>query len=202
MVKATYLASRMIQSGQARLALIVASEIEPNASMDGQPLLGIEPTASALLLEPASGGGSGFGSFTFHHFPEHINDFRSHCDLSVPRGLLKIQKDPSLEDFYLDCICVAVEEYFAVTNLDRQRVTSVLAQQISSNFIARLGSRLGLSNRMIDAVNGGKNLYSSSLAYAWSAFKAQRPRPHGEDIALVIASGAGLQVICTSYHLS
>jgi 3-hydroxy-3-methylglutaryl CoA synthase len=202
MVKAIHLASQMIQSGQVRLALIVASEIEPNASLDGQPLLGIEPTASALLLEPAFGGGSGFGSFTFHYFPEHINDFRSHCDLSVPGGLLKIQKGPSLEDFYLDCICVAVEEYFAVTNLDRQRVTSVLAPQISSDFISRLGSRLGLSNRMVDAVNGGKDLYSSSFAYAWSAFETQRPRLHGEDIALVIANGAGLQVICTSYHLS
>jgi 3-oxoacyl-[acyl-carrier-protein] synthase III len=200
MVKAIHLAAQMIQSGQARLALIVASEIEPNASLDGQPQLGIESTASALLLEPAASGSSGFGSFTFHYFPEHINDFRSHCDLSVPGGLLKIQKDPRSEDVYLNCICVAVEEYFAATNLDRQRVACVLAPQISSHFIARLESRLGLSNRIINAVNGDKNLYSSSFAYAWSAFKAQHP-PAG-DVALVIAIGAGLQVICASYHLS
>ncbi len=200
MLKASYLAARMIESGRARLALVIASEIDPNVSVPNAPLLDIEATASALLLEPAGDGARGFGSFTFQYFPEHLDGFRADCDLSVPGGALKIAKNPRWEEICLEAMAAAVEGHFAATGMERGRVARVLAPQVSPEFIARLGARLGLADRMVDAVRGHKDLYSSSFPYAWREMEAG-PAAQPGDVALVIALGAGLQVICNAYHL-
>src|SRR5207249_478350 len=67
---ACHVAARLIQAKKAATALVVVAEAENNADAFPADLLGIEETASALLIDEAPEGEAGFGSFLFRSFTE------------------------------------------------------------------------------------------------------------------------------------
>jgi 3-oxoacyl-[acyl-carrier-protein] synthase III len=198
-LKALHVAAQMMQSKRAKRVLMVTSEIDCNAGHPEKACAGLEPTASALLLEAASEG-EGFQGFAFRDFPEYINAFRSHCDLFVPGGVLEVHRDAGWEELYLNCIEATVEGYLQETGLDRSAFRAVLAPQISPAFLDRLGQRLGFSDEVLVKVLRFKDdLFTSSLPYAfWELEQRGAVRPG--ELGLCLAVGAGIQVGCAVYR--
>ncbi len=70
-----HLASQLVGGGKYKRALILASEVENNATVWADHTLGLKETASALILEE---GSSGFRAFGFRTFPEHSDCVESY----------------------------------------------------------------------------------------------------------------------------
>jgi 3-oxoacyl-[acyl-carrier-protein] synthase III len=95
---------------------------------------------------------------------------------------------------------VAVDELLESEGLELARIRAILPPQISSEFIARLGERLGVDSlRMVDAVGQGPDLFTSSLPYALDRLRERRLVTSG-DIGLIIHVGSGIQVGCATYY--
>ena len=84
----------------------------------------------------------------------------------APAVILTIDRSPELEEIYLACICRAVAELLEAEQIDLTAIKVIIPPQISSPFIARLGEKLGSRReQMVDVTQGGKDLFTSSLAY-------------------------------------
>ena len=85
---ACYVGSRLIQSGQHRVVMAVTSEIENNADIFPDKLLGLEETGSAVSfwtrLRPAKQASA---RFTFHYDTRHMEAFELSCQFRERRRL-------------------------------------------------------------------------------------------------------------------
>ncbi len=196
-------ATRMIQAGAVKTAMIFASEIEYNERHYPEELIGLKQTASALILDQSADGRTGFGHIRFRYFPEL---FDAHQAYGVYRDagkyFLREEKDPALEELMVKCIGETVEEYLAQENIGISDINAVLPPQISSEFIANLSAALEVpKTRVVDVVDehGGLNLYSSSLPYAFQTAVDRRMVKQG-DVGLIVGVGSGIQVGCALYY--
>ncbi|HET6946583.1 MAG TPA: 3-oxoacyl-[acyl-carrier-protein] synthase III C-terminal domain-containing protein [bacterium] len=197
-LNACHVAAEMIRARKAASAMVVAAETENNAAAFPTELLGIEETGSALLLEAADGR-EGFRAFRFRSFPEHGDAFVSHLTNRNGKTYLRFTQDPDLERYYVRAIVEAVDEFLRGESLDVSHVTKIFPPQISSAFIASLSCAMHVpGDRFVDAVGGGRDLFTSSLPYA-----LRHARDHGlieeGHVGLFIGVGSGIQVGCALY---
>jgi len=199
-LNACYVASQMVRAGKVATALVVAAEIENNAGAFPEDLLGIEETGSALLLEADPGGATGFGPFLFHAFPEYIGAFTSACVNRDGKACLAFDKDPDLQRYYIEAITATVAKLLEQEELDLASIHTILPPQISSPFITELSRTMHLPReKFVDAVDGRRDLYTSSLPLALQhAHDHGRARPG--EIGLIISVGSGIQVGCALYY--
>jgi len=197
---ACYVGCRLIQSGQHQVVMAVTSEIENNADIFPEKLLGIEETGSAMILDEVPLGEAGFGSFAFKYDTTHIDAFDSYARSESAGGYLEVTKSPELEEIYLTCICQAVAELLEAEKIDLGAIKMIIPPQISSAFIARLSEKLGSRReQMVDVTQGGKDLFTSSLVYGLQYLRDNDFVTAG-DLGLLINVGAGVQVGCATYY--
>jgi 3-oxoacyl-[acyl-carrier-protein] synthase III len=196
---ACYAATQMIRAGTFKCAMVVTSEVELNRDLPGKTLLGIKEIGSAVVLDGCSAS-AGFGPFVFRYFPEHMDAYQvfAASDHGVP--YVAVIKDPEVEELYLTCIDTAVQELLASAGLTMSQIGLVLPPQISISFTSSLSKRLGVSRDKVASVTyHAEDYYTSSLPYALKHAREQFMVNAG-DIGLLIAIGAGLQVVCALYY--
>jgi 3-oxoacyl-[acyl-carrier-protein] synthase III len=180
--------------------MIVASEIENNAHVLPERLLGIKETASAVILERSGNGRRGFGGFLFRYFTEYIDCFRSYVGQEKGKSFLAFTKDSNVESFYLKCISDTVHELLEREALELSQIKIVFPPQISSEFIDRLAQRLNvLRDRCIDLAQEGKDFFTSSLAFAMQ-YAREHDLVQPGDIGLIVNVGTGIQIGCAVYY--
>lgn len=190
----------MIQSGKCRNVMVVTSEIENNADIYPDRLLGLKETGSAVILAGGVNGDGGFGGFIFRSFTEHVDAYQSHIGQEDGQAFLSFVRDPNLENMYLRCIPEVVHELLAREGLDLAGIDAIMPPQISSEFITQLGRRLNVpAERLVDLVDDDKDFYTSSLPYALRAARERQAVKPG-DVGLIINVGVGIQVGCAVYH--
>ena len=76
----------------------------------------------------------------------------------------------------------------------------ILPPQISSSFISKLSDQMNVpKDKFVDIVQGGKDLFTSSLPYALDYVKEHHLADEG-DVGLIISIGTGIQVGCAVYY--
>ena len=201
-LNACHVAVQAIQAGRHHRVLVVASEIENNATVVPDRLLGLRETGSAAILDQSSNVESGFGNFIFRHSPEHINDFVTHAGLDPMHGkpCLYFEKSQEFEEHCLECIPNTVAEMLALEGLKMSQIKAIFPPQASPTIISTLGDRMGIpKSRFVDVTNDGLDLFTSSLPYA--LHQARRTSLVGPgDIGLFLGVGSGIQVGCAIYY--
>ncbi|RDV15368.1 3-oxoacyl-ACP synthase [Pontibacter diazotrophicus] len=199
-LNACYVAQQTIQAGMSKAAMIVATEVENNATLFPDKLLGVCETASAVILDAHPENNRGFSRFLFHYHTESLDAYTSYCSTADVKPFLHFEKEPDIEDKYLAYIEPAVEELLQLEGLKASQIDKVFPPQISSAFIARLGTQLALpSEKFVDVVGAGSDLFSSSIPYGM-AYALENGLVKPGDTGLLIAVGSGIQVGCAVYR--
>jgi 3-oxoacyl-[acyl-carrier-protein] synthase III len=195
-----YVAQQMVTAGICETAMIVAAEIENNAGLFCNERLGVNETASAIILHARGNSGTGFSRFVFKYHTDLIGTYTTDYRITAADPYLHIAKDPGLEVLYLNCILPAVQELLALEGIDINTVNMIFPPQISSQFITGLSQLFQLPpGQFVDVVGEGEDLFSSSLTYALE-YAIEMKLVKAGDIGLLIAVGSGLQVGCAMYH--
>jgi 3-oxoacyl-[acyl-carrier-protein] synthase III len=189
----------MIQTGKARRALLAASEVENNAHIRPDHLLGLKETGSALILDAEGDGGTGFGEFLFRYATQHAKDHRCYFTCVDGKWCLQQEKSGDLQEHLLECIQAAVGELLEREGVERSKVKAVFAPQISANFLTLLSERLGIDRQhFVDITEQEQDPFTSALPCALQVGLDSGMVGPG-DIGLIIGAGSGLQVGCTLY---
>ena len=137
-------ATRAIQAGKCRAAMIVASEIEINAQHHPDRLLGMCEAGSAIILEAAGGAERGFGPFVYHFDLAHA-DARTILGVKRhDRPFFDLRQTADVDDRFADAAVAAVQKLLAQEGLTMDDFRVVLPPQISPQFNAKLAERLGV----------------------------------------------------------
>lgn len=199
-LNACYVAQQMIASGNCRTAMIVSSEIENNAGLHPDKLIGVREAASAIILDTHPMNERGFSRFLFNYHTESLNAYTAYCSTADIKPCLHFEKSPDLEEKYIDYIVPLVEELLQREGLELNQVNKIFPPQISSGFIARLSNHLDLPReRFVDVVGEGPDLFSSSLPYGLE-YACKKGLVNPGDTGLLIAVGSGIQVGSAIYH--
>ena len=189
----------MIGSGRFRNAMILAAEIENNAEVQGRPHLGLKETGSAIILEPANEREGGFLSFYTRCFTDHVNLYYARIGQEEGTSYLDFRRHPELNNHYLDCIQIAVNDYLKQEGIQPESLRAVFPPQISAEFVSALRERMAFPEDQVMALANGHDYYTSSTAYAMQAAWDRHMISRG-DIGLVINVGTGIQVGCALYQ--
>jgi 3-oxoacyl-[acyl-carrier-protein] synthase III len=195
---ACFLASGLMAARKFTRALILASEVDLNREYRAEQPLGLEETASAMVLEE-SGTTSGFAAFAFRAFPEHFDAVRSCTAVRAGKPAVIRQCAPGLEDILLECIGRTVREFLARADLAPADLSLVVPPQCPGNLGRRLPAVLGVPPERLLTLGATLDYYTSSLAYAFSGLRRQGVVSPGMPI-LLIEVAPGLQVGCALYH--
>ena len=196
---ACQIAAAAIAAGRWRRVLIVAAEVENNAGRPGLPLLGLEETASALLLTAVPE--AGFTAFAFSYAFDRIDAFVTSCDLGVPSGRLDIDRAPPDPEGDARRVAAVARRFLADAGVAPASLGAVLPPQHDRAFIAALRAELAagpdpVTATLIDATAGRNDLADSGLAAAWTATSPGAPAAQGGGPRLLISLSAGLQIGC------
>jgi 3-oxoacyl-[acyl-carrier-protein] synthase III len=193
-------ARQAIIANKYRTVMVVASEVENNTHVRPTDPRGIQETASAMILDDGRTTQEGFGRFRIKYFTDYIDAFRCEARMTDGKPYLQMEQDPNIEEYYLKCIAESVREFLAGDVPDAVRPTLVLPPQFSSSFTSRLMELLQLQRLpVVDVAATDKDLFTSSLAYAWKAAKLDL-RPKRGEVGLVLEVSPGIQVACAMYH--
>lgn len=200
-LNACYLTAELARAGCLQRAMIVASEIENNAHVVPDDLLGLREVATAVILHESEDGETGFDAFSFHHFPEH-HDADVVTATWNDRGRLYLSRSraDNLLEIYLDCIEKGVAQFLQEQGLTSEEIRVLLPPQISPEFVRQVGERLGFpAEKVVDVSTDGADLATSSTPVAMQA-AMQRNLVAKGDLGLVVNVGAGVQVACATYR--
>ena len=193
---ACFFAGQLLGAGKYSRALILASEVENNATSWPGHLLGLKETASVLLLEE---GTSGFTAFGFRTFPEHVGCLEAFTVAHNKLAALDHRQDPELDTVFQECIRATVAEFLAKVGLDASAIRWFLLPQRSADFVTKLAESLAVpSERVALATDGRRDYFTSSLAYSFEQVRAQFT---SGDLVLMVEVAAGVQVVCGLYQV-
>lgn len=199
-MNACYIAQQMIMAGNCKSAMVVASEIENNAELYPDKLLGVRETASAIILDAHPKKDKGFFNILFNYHAGSLEAYTADCLVVDSKLYLQIEKDPDLEEKYIACIRPVVEELMQKEGIALNKVDMVFPPQISSGFITRLSKQLDLPwKKFVDVVGKGPDIFTSSIPYGIK-YALERELVKPGDTGLMIAVGSGIQAGCTIYQ--
>ena len=192
---ACQVAGRLLLS-RAGMALVTASEF-CETPVPGASDPGVVNAGSALLLE-RSEDATGFCSFSFASYPEHLERYRAYAqtDTSGPPRLCVVS-DAHLHDYYLEALAASVRAMLRREQRTLHDYAVILPPQLSPQFLTRLAARLDVDPERLVAC-GTENLFTSAMAAGWEAVRA-RAVPAGA-LGLLLAVGPGIEVACASYR--
>lgn len=194
-LKACNCAAQLIDAGRAHRALVVSAELpgDPSISFRGaSPLLS---TASAALL--TSSGDGGFDGFAFRTFSDEVRRRTSCCRHANCSTAIVVEEDTRFREAARRCSLELLAQFPG-----RQPGTDwLLWLGDDTTEVAALAHAAGVPHdRVITVPSTGKDLFTSSFAYAWQVFERSVDRRAGQHM-LVIQAGSGLRVGGFSYRL-
>jgi len=193
----------MINSGKVQNVLVLTSEIENNKETVPDQLLGIEETASGMILRKAKGEEQGFSNIVFDKYPGAIDKWvvTSTWEDGTGTTILQPKMDDKVEETFIECILQTLDKHDNIKQLlNDGKITKIIPQQISESFILRLSQAMGLPKELfVDVTENRKDLFTSSIAYGMQKIQEEGQGNPG-DIALIIGVGSGVQVGCALYH--
>ena len=202
-LNACFVVQQLIRSGSCKTALVVASEIENNSENFPDKLLGIQETASAIILDAHQNDGLGMSCFEFEYSLDAMNSYTTNALYSLAstsRIYMNINKAHNINEKYIVFILSVVKDFLLKKGLKTDEINLVFPPQISSEFISELDKRLDFPNAaLIDAVGEGLDLFTSSIPYSFE-YAYEKGLVSPGDIALIIAVGSGIQVGCSIYN--
>jgi 3-oxoacyl-[acyl-carrier-protein] synthase III len=199
-LNACEVASRAIQAGKCKAAMIVASEVEINAEHHPDRPLGLCEAGSAIILEAAADAGRGFGPFVYHFDLAHADARTITGVLRHAKPFYDLRLSEDWEERFLDAAVSGVEKLLAREGLTIGDFQVLLPPQISPAFNAKLAERLGVPlERVIDFAREGQDLFTSSLPFGLQQALAIG-RAKAGDLGLLLSVSSGIQVCCTAYR--
>ncbi|MCU0276423.1 MAG: hypothetical protein MUF02_06170 [Acidobacteria bacterium] len=198
MLDAAHIVCALLQEGEPRCGMVTASEGNADwRAKGGRPC---PDSGAAVLLELAPRVQTGFGSFAFLLRSEHADMDVTLVSLAEARGRLQVQRDPGLEERWLEMAGPVVDDVLARDGLDRGQVDRVVAAQISSGFLARLPQAIALPTERIANFSGDlPATLSTSVFLALQREWTLRP-PVAGQIVLLLAFGSGLAAAAAVYR--
>ncbi|HZC51758.1 MAG TPA: amino acid adenylation domain-containing protein, partial [Mycobacterium sp.] len=198
-LNACHVAAGMIGAGKAEHAMVVASEVENNTPESGYPRNGISQTGSAILLS-RSDGTDGFGRFLFQHHPEYSGALATYSQQRDGHAVwLQVDRAPNLEAIYLSCIPSAAKELLAAEGLDPSDIAVVFPPHLPAAALDELAAQIGVPRSRFVDLPGETDPFTSSLPYGLEQTR-QRGLARPGDVALILATGSGVEVGCTTYR--
>jgi 3-oxoacyl-[acyl-carrier-protein] synthase III len=198
-LNACHVAIQMIRAGRTDNALILAAEIENNAALGPEHLVGLRETGSALVLAPSSGR-EGFGRFVFRADPAHSDERVAHTIMHQGAAALRHEQAPGYEGHLIAAVGAAVAELLKLEGLALDAVTRVFPPHRSGAFVAALARALGLPlERFALLPDEDRDYSTSSLAATLEAAREAALVGPG-DIGLLIAAGSGIYAGCALYY--
>jgi 3-oxoacyl-[acyl-carrier-protein] synthase III len=193
-------ATRAIQVGKCRSAMIVTSEIEINAKHHPDRLLGMCEAGSAIILESASEANRGFGPFVYHFDLAH-SDARTMLGVKrFDKPFFDLRQSADASDRFADAASAAVAKLLSQEGLSLADFDVVLPPQISPAFNQKLAERLGVPlEKFVDYACEGQDLFTNSLPFSLQQAQATG-RAKAGDLGLVISVSSGIQAACTTYR--
>jgi len=171
-------AANVIHADKAENVMILTSEIENNKATWASELLGIEETASGMLLKKSDNEKVGFSNFIFEKYPEYAAAIDVSNTWIEGKARLEAKIDDEIESIFIDCILKTIKKSKKIQDLlDKKQISKIVAQQ----------------------TEGRKDLFTSSIPYALHYLMSTENDMTGE-IALIISVGSGLQVGCALYQ--
>jgi 3-oxoacyl-[acyl-carrier-protein] synthase III len=200
-LNACHLVTELSRAGCLARAMIVASELENNADVAPDHLLGLREIGTAVILHEAEDGETGFEAFGFYHYPQH-QDARYVIGTWNEQGqpYLVPSQNSELCAKYLSCIEQSVPEFLGQQGLDTNDFRFLLPPQVSPEFVRQVGERLGFDDRsVVNVATDGEDLGTSSTPVAMQAVLERQLAQKG-DLGLILNVGSGIQVACATYR--
>jgi 3-oxoacyl-[acyl-carrier-protein] synthase III len=188
----------MINSGKAKSVMVVASEIDNNLDFKGQEASGLRETGCAAILD-TSPGKQGFRAFRFSYFTNHVDKYYSYIGQEKGKSYLDVTRDPKLDEYYLECIPQAVQEFLDREELTAKDINVLFPPLISTEFVDQLTGKLAFGKEQIHSVANGKDYFTSSAAYGLHDAQTTG-RVKSGDLGLIVNVGTGIQVACALYE--
>ena len=198
MLNAVQVLATLMQSGQARVGMVVSSEA--NSDRDPDPAYRYPPSGAAVLLDVAPLSGTGFGAFAFRTLDEHAELYSSVVNMAAKHGRLLLRRKDELDAAYRRGAGEVVEEVLAQGHLARDGVDLVIPAQLSGPFLAELPAAIGLPREKVLDLTGvlEDTLTTSVFLATHHALAARRVGPG--KTALLLAFGSGVTVGAATYH--
>ena len=157
--------------------------------------LGVASMGSALVLE-RSLGVTGFRSFYFDSYPEHLEQYSSHVEAGQAGLQIHVTSDPRLQNFYVEVLTRSVRAMLRRERLTLDDFQVIFAPELKPEFLAQLAASLEVKETSM-VTSGQGNLFTSGPAASWEAAQARGMR--AGDLGLFLTVGPGIEVACASY---
>ena len=202
MLSGIQLADGLLASKTVKLALVVASDIDPEPGVSEG--FGFPPVGGAVLVS-ADDSRAGFTAFRCVTFPEFAGLYTSSVvwrddirpDPGDPgRNVLTVEIAESYAEQALVCAESTVRELAADSRLDLAEVDWLVATASVPGFAAELAQRLGLSaDRVASPPEVLAGTHTAALAVA-----LQSARLEPGTTTLFVSVGAGITVVAALYR--
>lgn len=200
LLNACQLTHAMLTSGKVKAGLVVSSDVvDENVSKKGSPP-GFHPCGTAMILSNGTDDDSGFKSFSFRTFTDRQDACVSYFFHDTDKHMrLFFQREPAVENIYLDAISVAVSEFIRQEGVALNDFDMIIPSQISSDFIAKMADMLGVAPEMMIDVTKNADLFNASLPMAMNQVMKNNQELPGKK-ALIVNVASGIQVGCAIYE--
>ncbi|HYB22382.1 MAG TPA: hypothetical protein VED41_01195 [Solirubrobacteraceae bacterium] len=197
-----HLADGLLASGAVELAMVVASDMDPQPGVSEG--FGFPAVGGAVLLS-AEDSRAGFTAFQFATFPEFAQLFGSYVDWQEDarrglahhgRNVLTVEIADSYAAQALECAASTARELAAAQTLDLGEVDLLLATASVPGFADALARRLGVpAERVAAPAEGLARAHTAAPAVALESVALPAMRT-----ALFVSAGAGITVAAALYR--
>lgn len=201
---AASVADGFVRSRRARLAMVVAADVDPSPGTSrGFPFTA---AGGALLLRHVVGD-AGFQLFRSRTFPKDAALFQSHLRWDRSAGMLRrgrnvveINIAPELKERCVEHAADVVEDVLAQTALDASQIDLLIASQYPAGFAAALALRTGIAADRVPVVSPALSLAHTAgpiaaLAASFASGQWARARH-----TLFVTAGAGISIGAALYR--
>jgi 3-oxoacyl-[acyl-carrier-protein] synthase III len=200
LLTAIHVIDGLLASGTAELAMVVASDMDPEPGVSRG--FGFPAVGGAVLLR-ADDSRAGFTAFQFATFPEFAELFYSYVDweddarrgLHHGRNVLTVEIAESYAAQALECAESTARELTDAQAIDPGEVDLLIATASSPGFGRALAGRLGIpAERAVSPSNGVGRAHTAAPAVALESTQLGSSRT-----VLFVSAGAGITTAAAVY---
>ena len=197
-LSACHVAARALEHGEIATALVVVAEGEVPC-MAGAPR--VTPGASAALLT-VSNDGVGFSCFGCYEFPS-LAQLAASGIVLLPEGGAVLDRwfAPEHASERARAVALALEQYLAAQPGLAENLDFLVLPELASAHALALADRLRLPAKcQLSTAAADLDWFTSALPRRVGELQALRPEELRGKRAVFVSAGAGLKVVCATYH--
>ena len=188
----------MIRCGKIQRAIVTASEVENNLPPHDQR--GVAQIGSAIALERTDRPDQGFGQFFFRSYPQFADKLSTKTGYRDGRPSLLVHRLDDLDQAMIASARDGIAAFLAESNRvigDYERVLLSLPPTVDRCLVEK---ELGIAGDRLVWPNATKgDAFTSGLAAMWNLLQQPGSVSSGERW-LILAAGAGIEVVCVEYR--